>query len=555
MPCKTIYHHKEEAMRTIYFIILLNWFWISTVNGQKAYLYETKIPVCCDYECHALELKDGSVIYTLMERYSNIDNYVRSVKVIKLSKEGEIIWTSGYKDLYHYYNDMTPFFENNNGDIFFYGDGGLNGYLQLLKMNSSGEVLWIKSYLKNFVHGEFSSGIGDSDGNLILTGSVSYDTKTKGMVAAISQDGEVLWVRMTKNADMVMPEEMFILRVIENKKGNLVVFGHGYSGSKKKRFLCLSELDKSGKTIWTNAYFRSIIAASSTVNNLCETDSGYTIVGSLGPSSNGALMMAVNAEGKMLWNKNYMISKLFWFTNVFWHKEDVHDYFVFCQDYYNLYLLRMDAAGEIKKSRLMSNGGNSIVSDYLLPTQDGGYISAYSQVKFQNGEADGSILLMKLNQQLEFACKSEEVDLSKIEIKSLDLYDDEEEYSFEGTSCKVEDWTDYELINADIQFEIICETTATTDVSAEAGALRLYPNPVSSTLSIDVEQVGYGTVRDQAVDITDLLGRRLYTVDIDYDGHAEIDTQALPPGMYIAVLRTDGHQVQAVKFVVVRSEK
>ena len=85
--------------------------------------------------------------------------------------------------------------------------------------------------------------------------------------------------------------------------------------------------------------------------------------------------------------------------------------------------------------------------------------------------------------------------------------------------------------------------------------ISVFPNPVSSTLSIDVEQAGYGSVREQTVDITDLLGRRLYTVDIDYDGHAEIDTQALPPGMYIAVLRTDGHQVQAVKFVVVRSER
>ena len=98
----------------------------------------------------------------------------------------------------------------------------------------------------------------------------------------------------------------------------------------------------------------------------------------------------------------------------------------------------------------------------------------------------------------------------------------------------------------------ICETTATTEVSAEAGALRLYPNPVSTTLSIDVEQAGYGTVREQTVDITDLLGRKLYEVEVGYDGHAEVDTQTLPPGMYIAVLRADMHQVQAVKFVVGR---
>ena len=98
----------------------------------------------------------------------------------------------------------------------------------------------------------------------------------------------------------------------------------------------------------------------------------------------------------------------------------------------------------------------------------------------------------------------------------------------------------------------ICETTATTDASADAGALRLYPNPVSSTLSIDVQQAGSGTLREQAVDITDLLGRKLYEVEVGYDGHAEVDTKTLPPGMYIAVLRADMHQVQAVKFVVGR---
>ena len=542
-------------MRTIYIFILLNLLCTNATYSQKAYLYETKMPYCCDYFGHTLGLKDGPIIYTLMETYSNIDNdLVRSVKIIKLSNDGQLAWMTGYKALKPYIYRMTPFFENDNGDIFFFGKGGKNGHHQILKMNSSGEVLWIKSYFLNFVFGEFSSGIGHSDGNLILTGSVSYDTKTKGMIAAITQDGEVLWVRLTKNADIVSPEEMFILRVIENKKGNLVVFGHGYSGSKKKRFLCLSELDKSGKTIWTNAYFRNTVAAVDYVYDLCETDTGYTVVGCLGSATNESLMMAVNADGTMLWNKNYR-SKLMQFTNVFWRKEYVNDYFVFGQDYYNLYLFRIDPDGEIKKARLMSNGGNSIVSDYFLPTQDGGYITFNTTFKLQNNVAEGSARLLKLNQQSEFACKSEEVDLSKIEIKSLDLYDDDEEYIFESTSCKVEDWTDYELIEADIQFEIICETTATTDVSTETGALRLYPNPVSSTLSIDVRQAGYSTVREQTVDITDLLGRKLYTVDIDNEGHAEVDTQTLPPGMYIAVLRADGHQVQTVKFVVVRSEK
>ena len=543
-------------MRTIYFIILLNWFCISTITGQKAY-YILDVPDFPEYATgsgNALELNDGAVIYTFINTYiePNIRRMSR-LKIVKM-KDGNIIYGKTY--LCKYLNTIWPVYEDINGDIYFYGGGGIEkSYLLLLKINSDGDLLWFKNYFLNFVHNGWGAVIRVSNGNIVFTGSVTYSgNETKGFVMSLTKDGNVIWAKITKNPDNGIMEEMRLYKVIENSKGNLVVLGDGYSESKKKRFLCLSELDKSGKTIWTKAYYRNIISTSTIPYDLCETDSGYSFTCIMGSISYGCVINATDTTGNILWSKNY-VSKNMEFTDIYYRNQNTNDYFVFGQDYFNLYVFKISSTGEIIRASSVDNNGIFIGSYRFLPTKDGGYIACGAINYYMNGKLLEKNSILKLNDQLEFPCDSKEIDLSKIEIKSLELVDDDNEYIFESTSCKVEDWTDYELIDADIQFEIICETTATNDVSADAGALRLYPNPVSSTLSIDIQQAGYSTVREQTVDITDLLGRKLYTVDIDYDGHAELDTQALPPGMYIAVLRADGHQVQAVKFVVVRSEK
>jgi len=80
----------------------------------------------------------------------------------------------------------------------------------------------------------------------------------------------------------------------------------------------------------------------------------------------------------------------------------------------------------------------------------------------------------------------------------------------------------------------------------------VYPNPAHSTLSVKMDQVFFG--KELTIAIHNQFGQRMAVRQIEevQDQIETFDIQYLPPGVYTIILRTEGREAFAKKFVVVR---
>ena len=96
-----------------------------------------------------------------------------------------------------------------------------------------------------------------------------------------------------------------------------------------------------------------------------------------------------------------------------------------------------------------------------------------------------------------------------------------------------------------------CDTiVATQQVLPIDHVLKLYPNPASNTLTIEL--MGFQThSHDFTIDIVDVLGRKVYSeVMLPYSVIARVNTSALANGNYYVQIK-DGVELKAVNHFVV----
>ena len=74
---------------------------------------------------------------------------------------------------------------------------------------------------------------------------------------------------------------------------------------------------------------------------------------------------------------------------------------------------------------------------------------------------------------------------------------------------------------------------------SSAGAVNLYPNPVSGTLNLDWGK----QVVHMKMDLYNIVGQAVLHEEIDGQSHHETDLSRLPPGAYMVVLQdSDGNK-------------
>ena len=446
--------------------------------------------------------KDNGIILTTSNSTNEIEESKYSY-LYKLDSDGQLKWSKGLEDAV-----VSPVFVLQDGSFIAVGNvkNTLTVNNLLLKFAEDGSLLWGYSFDKLSISGIEETG----NGSLVITGSF-YDQSGNSFLGLIWMDNDG---RKMDEKKVFLGKDGYIhaVRVRKTDEGGLIIAGSlEKNEANDKSYGYLLKLKKDHSIAWMKVVdgpFDDI-----ELMDICRYKDSWIAVGTLvesGFSWVSGLIMSFTDEGEVNWSGRIADSLItvvnYCHTN---HKGQV------------IYT------------------GNSYFNNYnYVPP----YINPRVSIIFYP-DHDGHVV-----------CKEKAVTMTVSDFTA---------YTYTEADIKQDTVSTLEFLDLDVGIVpdnyitgyTICETTATNDVSADAGVLRLYPNPVSSTLSIDVQRAGYGSVREQTVDITDLLGRKLYSVDIGYDDHAELDTQALPPGMYIAVLRADGHQVQAEKFVVVKSEK
>ncbi|MDD5530031.1 MAG: T9SS type A sorting domain-containing protein [bacterium] len=238
------------------------------------------------------------------ETYSYGAGY-KDVYLIKTSPIGDTLWTRAYGGIKDDCGNSVQQTTDNGYIITGYTDsyGAGNSDVYLIKTNSSGDTLWTKTY------GGTSTDWGESvqqtqDGGYIISGGTySYGVNGTVYIIKTNSSGNVLW---TKTYGMTGIDCGYSVR--QTSDGGYIITGEtalAYGiGFANVLFL---KLNASGDTSWTKTYGGTTLddyGFSVRQTN----DGGYIIAGgtySFGAGYADAYLVKTNSIGNTLWTKTY----------------------------------------------------------------------------------------------------------------------------------------------------------------------------------------------------------------------------------------------------------
>ena len=88
-------------------------------------------------------------------------------------------------------------------------------------------------------------------------------------------------------------------------------------------------------------------------------------------------------------------------------------------------------------------------------------------------------------------------------------------------------------------------TTGIVNVSEDEAAIKIYPNPATETINVDIETTGSGTFR---IEVLNMLGQSVNSVTTK-DHNTKINVAGMPAGIYLVDCYRDGVKTATAKFI------
>jgi uncharacterized delta-60 repeat protein len=380
----------KSVILGILFAIFLFSLSVATTHAQWAYTYGgTKN----DYVYSVHQTQGGGYIVAA-ETYSfGAGNY--DFLIFKLDSDGGLIWEKTYGGS----SNDHPFSIQPTADGGYIVAGQSNSFgagdndILLLKLDSVGNVEWQKTYggtaddTPNFVQ-------QTSDGGYIVIGSTnsfgagSYDV----WLLKLNSSGDVTWQKTYGGTGAE-----FGIYVRQTGDDGFIAAGYFNGGSYD---VWLLKLNSSGDVTWQKTYGGT---GAEFVSALQQTvpDGGYIVGGfteSFGAGNRDAWLLKLNSSGDVTWQKTYGGGNVDT-ANAIQQTSD-GGYIVagnttsFGAGEYNAWIFKLNSDGNINWQKTyggsQTDGFNSIQQ-----TSDGGYIVAGNTTSFGAGEYD--IWLLKLD--------------------------------------------------------------------------------------------------------------------------------------------------------------
>lgn len=488
-----------------------------------------------------LKCKNGDQIFSNILEVPSISQNQYMLTISRVDSKGNIVWNAALQEQYY---TAEKIFEDLDGNFYLFTDNYIHACL--VKISATGQVVWSKHYGDS---SGFIDAIMLTTGDFVAIGQVVNKNgwKYDSYIVKIDQDGEILWEKSTNFEDGGSAET-----IINTEDGGMIIGG---SRDGELKFpggsLYFAKIDPNGNLLW----IRSLGYLNSVTKKILNTGtSNYTIVSNGLTTNSGTifqiLLTNIDETGKLNWSK--------WITN-----SNGGDYLV--------------ADAIIKYNKLIISGQDIKTGPFklfLLNTSLTGKINwlslftpSYSYMnKFQLDNADGfnlcGIYEEEPNSFLGFPAIMQTDSLGQIPCLSeidynppLQVLDYPVKIDSGGTLITLNNVAvlDTPIIRTDITFtkKVICESNATQNIQNSASRLfTIYPNPASSEISIELTPAyqAYGT--KQQIEISDALGRKVYSGAIDRSGPAIIPTGSISPGYYVVSMVSNGKLLQSQKLVV-----
>jgi len=224
------------------------------------------------------------------------------VWLVRTDSSGDSLWTRTYGGGFHdYVSSLHPAGGCDYvmaGVTESFGAGEYDGWL--LKVNSSGETLWTRTYGGSGTDRTYSVDV-TSDGGFIMSGFYDLNGPLGGDLWLLRTDtlGDTIWTRT-----LPAPGHDAGYFVEETDDGGYIVVGATSSFGAGNYDLWLLRFDAQGETLWTRALGGSLIDEGHAVTQLADGD--FIVVGwrqTRPPEPGPAWLIRTDAEGDTLWTR------------------------------------------------------------------------------------------------------------------------------------------------------------------------------------------------------------------------------------------------------------
>lgn len=345
----------------------------------------------------------------------------RDMWLMKFDETGSIVWDKTYGGLD---NDVGSSVQQTL-------DGGyiITGYTEsysegkkdvwLVKTDENGDKLWEKT----FGYSNFDSGSmvrQTSDGGYIVVGDVNTSGGGLGYVLLIKvdTDGEFLWVRSYGEKGHNYADE-----ILQTQDEGYIIIGSSWVRDETDTYdIWLIKVDKYGDVMWDNKFYRSDSDHGWSIDQT--DDGGYIIVGETDHASDEdkVWLLKTDENGNMIWDKIFE-------GRGFSVKQTLDGGYIIAgatmnptiTDFSNGLLIKTDSNGELEWRK--TYGGRK--PDFLFSVQqttDNGYIITGDT----NTWFDSDLWLIKTDSEgnaPKTIIKNFEGEIEKTESKSIDSDD------------------------------------------------------------------------------------------------------------------------------------
>jgi len=308
--------------------------------------------------------------------------------LIKTNTSGELLWTKTFGGIYNDYGHSIQQTTDSGYIICGYKETLLYGFVDvlLIKTNASGELLWQKTF--GGVYDQSGSEVQQtSDGGYIVCGSIYSLSGQSKEIWLIKTDssGDTLW---TKAIGGVYWD--FGTSVEQTSDDGYIVTGIlNYGNNFTDAWLI--KTDAYGDTLWTKTFGPGLFNELHSVQQT--TDGGYILIGNfdIGSGDPNVWLLKTNAYGDTLWTKTFEGNGVEFGKKV-WQTPD-GGYIIcgttgsFGAGSYDVWLIKTDVDGEIIWTKTFG-GSLHDLGEAIQQTTDGGYIITGATYSFGAGYYD-----------------------------------------------------------------------------------------------------------------------------------------------------------------------
>ncbi len=458
--------------------------------------------------------------------------------VVKLDSKGNLQWTqsiggNGNEEAYAIVETKDGGYAI-GGSTNSYGAGGYDMYI--VKLDSMGALKWTKT-IGGFGSDICYSLVQSKDGGFALTGyTFAFGNGGSDVyIVKLDSTGNLKWTKTVGGANSEQGNS-----IIQTYDGGYAITGLTRSYGAGNSDVYVVKIDSAGNLLWT----KTIGGRGDDIgNSIIQThDGGYAIAGytnSFGVGNNDMYIIRLDSLGTLKWTNTFGGAGTEEGNSIIQTWDGGYALGGYTNSYgaggFDVYLIKLDSSDILQWTKVIG-GANSEMGHSLIQTKDKGF--GITGITTTFGLGKGDFYFIKLDSSASF-CNSINSGGSITRqdsglVSSGGLISSGATLSSGGTESALGVITN------------VCNVISTSKNKYSANSyLEIFPNPCSTTLTIDFETPS----NLSSIQIMDITGRVLLTDHcLLTTDHYSIDVSALVPGMYFLRINS-GSATEVKKFI------